>query len=404
MSNRAMNLDVLIRLKDRLSGPLKKLTGALKGLTDFAQKFAVLGGAIAAISFMGPIQEAAAFQQKLLDIAGTSNLAGKQAFGLVDQMKARDEGLALDVGTFSDTIASGAGQMIAAGLAPDLVDASIRDIGRAAKAANADFSDMAGVATSLLSTLKLPADQLSASLGGLVVAGKEGAFELKDMARYFPTLTSQMAKYGVTGREAVNFLGAALQISRKGTADPAEAANNLKNFLSKIAAPQTIKSFREMGVDIQAVMQDAATKGINPIEAVMQKIVKLTGVSGNEIDKLMKKATTNGLEGADALGFVREQLEAIHGAGKLGNIFADQQVMDFIIPFLANVDEFKRIKQAVAEATGAAINPDFETQMKSLNTQLMTLQEIGTQAAREIGFAFGEWLPTINENLIAAVK
>ncbi|WP_375588117.1 hypothetical protein ABWH89_12055 [Hoeflea alexandrii] len=48
--------------------------------------------------------------------------------------------------------------MIAAGVNEDLVDASIGSIGRAATAANAEFSDMSKVATSLLQTLKLPAE------------------------------------------------------------------------------------------------------------------------------------------------------------------------------------------------------------------------------------------------------
>ncbi|ANH04601.1 phage tail tape measure protein [Shinella sp. HZN7] len=401
---RSMNLDVLVRLRDRLTGPLRRLTGTLKGIASFATKIGVLGTAVAAISFMGPIREAAAFEQKLLDIASTANLSGKAAFSFVAEARSEYEELALAVGQYSDIVAAGAGEMIAAGLSRDLIDQSIGTIGRSATAANAEFSDMSKVATAMLQTLKLPADQLSDALGALVVSGKEGAFELKDMARYFPTLTSQMAKYGVTGREAVNFLGAALQIARKGTADPSEAANNLKNFLSKIAAPATIKNFKDAGVDIQAVMADAAVKGINPIEAVMQKIVKLTGVSGGEIEKLMKKAKANGLEGADALGFVREQLEAIHGAGALGNLFSDQQVMDFLIPFLTNVDEYKRIKDEVAKATGAIIDEDFETQMAGLNRQLMTFQEIGTQAAREVGFGFGTWLPTINDYLMDGLK
>lgn len=401
---RSMSLDVLVRLKDLLSSPLRRLTQGLRQLVQVGRSIGIIGTAIAAISFMGPIREAAAFEQKLIDIAATQNLAGQQAFSAVADMKAQYETLALEIGQLSDTVASGAGQMIAAGVDPKLVDASIGSIGRAATAANAEFSDMAAVAQSMLQSLQLPADQLDDSLGALVVAGKEGAFELKDMARFFPTLTSQMAKFGVTGREAVNFLGAALQIARKGTADPAEAANNLKNFLSKILAPATIKNFKDAGVDIEAVMRDAATKGINPIEAVMQKIVKLTGVSGGEIGKLMKKAKANGLEGAEALGFVREQLEQIHGAGALGELFSDMQVMDFLIPFLSNVDEFKRIKAEVAAATGAMIDGDFETQMQGLNRQLMIFQEIGAQAVREVGFAFGEWMPEINRNLMAALK
>ncbi len=404
MSSRSMALDVLVRLKDQLSGPLRGLRNQLQKITEFAKKIGLIGTAIATISFMAPIQEAAAFQQKLVDIAATANYSGAAAYKFVDEAKGKYEDLALKIGQYSDTIADGAGQMIAAGLDEKLVDQSIGSIGRAATAAHAQFSDMASVATSMMQTLKVPANQLDDSMAALVVSGKEGAFELRDMARYFPTLTGQMAKLGVTGREAINFLGAALQIARKGTSDPAEAANNLKNFLSKILAPVTIKNFQEAGVDIEAVMKDAATKGINPIEAVVQKISKLTGASGKEIDGLMQKAKSNGLEGADALGYVREQLVKLHGAGKLGGLFSDMQVMDFLIPMLGNIDEYKRIKEEVAKATGGMIDTDFDTQMQALNQQLTIFKEIGTQATREVGLAFGTWLPSINQGLMAALK
>ncbi len=404
MAAKSMALDVLVRLKDLLSSPLRGLKRNLEGVANMAKKIGLVGTAIAAISFMAPISQAAAFEQKLVDIAGTANLSGDAAFASVSKMKTQYEELALQIGQTSDTIADGAGQMIAAGLDQKLIDQSIGRIGKAATAAHAQFNDMAGVATSLMQTLKLPADQLDGALAGLIVSGKEGAFEMKDMARYLPSLTGQMAKFGVTGREAVNFLGAALQVAKKGTADPAEAANNLKNFLSKILAPTTIKNFKDAGVDIQAVMQDAATKGINPIEAVIQKIAKLTGTSGKEIDGLMKKAKASGLEGADALSYVREQLEKIHGAGKLGDLFSDMQVMDFLIPMLGNIDEYKRIKEEVAKATGAITDRDFDTQMRALNQQLVRFGEIGTQATREVGFAFGSWLPMINDGLEATLK
>ncbi|QXZ71872.1 phage tail tape measure protein [Agrobacterium sp. S7/73] len=399
-----MNLDVIVRLKDLLSGPLRGIKGALNGVIDAARKIGFVGAAIAGISFLGPMQEAAAFQQQLIDIAGTSNLTGQAAFAFVDQSKAKFEQLALDVGQLSDTVARGAGQMIAAGVDNGLVDRSIGSISRAATAANAEMNDMASVATSLLTTLKLPADQLDDAMGALVTAGKLGSFELKDMSRYFPTLTGQMAKFGVTGREAINFLGSALQIARKGTSDPAEAANNLKNFLSKILAPATVKNFADMGVDIQSVMQDAVTKGINPIEAVVQKITKLTGVSSKEIQGLMGKAKAAGMSDADALATVREQLEKIYGAGKLGELFSDMQVMDFLIPMLGNIDEYKSIKDEVAKATGSAVDADFETQMQGLNRQLTIFREIGTQASREVGLAFGTWMPAINGYLMDGLK
>ena len=404
MANRSMALDVLVRLRDQLSRPMRSLTNNLQKLTGFARRIGILGTAIAAISFMGPVNQAAAFQQQLLDIAGTAELSGKAAFEFVGKAKAEYEELAFAVGQTSEIIAAGAGQMIAAGVDQSLIDATIADIGRAATAANAEFSDMAGVGTSMLNNLKLPADQMRDSLGALVIAGKEGSFELKDMAQHFPRLTSQVAKFGVKGREAVDFLGSALQIAMKGTSDPSIAANNLSNFLSKALSERTIKNFSGMGVDIQAVMLDAASKGINPLEAMLQKVGKLTGVGEKEIGKYMKAAKKNGLEGAEALAYVREQLEAIGAASKVSELFSDQQVLDFIVPFMANVQEYKDIKEKVAAATGAAIDADFDTQMQGMNRQLTILNEIGTQSIREVGFAFGEWLPLINSWLMAGIK
>ncbi|WP_375588116.1 hypothetical protein ABWH89_12050 [Hoeflea alexandrii] len=96
MSNRNMNLDVIVRMKDMLSSPLRRLTAGLRSLGNVARSIGIVGTAIAAISFMGPINQAAAFQQQLLDIAGTANLSGQAAFDFVDQAKGKFEDLALE--------------------------------------------------------------------------------------------------------------------------------------------------------------------------------------------------------------------------------------------------------------------------------------------------------------------
>jgi len=170
-----MTLDVLVRLRDNLSGPLRRLRGSLQGITDFTRRIGVLSGAIAAISFMGPIQGAAAFQQQLLDMAGTADLSGREAFAFVDEMQGRYEDLAVRIGQHSQTIAEAAGQMIAAGLSRELIDGSIEDIGRAATAANALIPDMAAVAPSMMKTLDLPADGIPDALGALALGGEGGA-------------------------------------------------------------------------------------------------------------------------------------------------------------------------------------------------------------------------------------
>ena len=404
MANSDMKVDILVSLKDRVSGSLGKLKANMERAGAAMRKIGAATAIISAISFMGPLNEAAAFQQQLLDIAGTAELTGSAAFKFVDEAKAKYEAMALEIGQTSETIAAGAGKMIAAGLDVKDVHASLKDIGEAATAANASFDDMAGVATSMMQNLKVPADQVRDSLGALVSAGKLGSFELKDMAREFPNLTSQVSKFGVTGREAVNFLGSGLQVAMKGASDTSVAANNFSNFLAKALAPRTVKNFEKLGVDIQKVMLDAATKGINPLEAILSKVRQISGVSQKEIDGYMAKAKANGLEGAEALSYVRNELEKIGAAGKISEIFGDQQVLDFVVPALANADTFKAIKAQVASATGAMTDADFETQMQGLNVQKRMLTEIGTQFSREWGLAFGTWLPVINSGLTGLLK
>ncbi|MEO2039817.1 MAG: hypothetical protein ABGW90_14160, partial [Martelella sp.] len=75
-----MALDVLVRLRDLMSGPLRRLSGAVRGFTSLASRIGIVGAAIAGISFIAPIAEAAEFQQTLLDMAGTAELTGAAAF------------------------------------------------------------------------------------------------------------------------------------------------------------------------------------------------------------------------------------------------------------------------------------------------------------------------------------
>lgn len=400
MSSRQMALDVMVRLKDRFSGPMGRLRRNLQGITRFARQLGVVGALAAAISFAGPLQESAAFEQNLRDIAVTANLANAEVDQFIAKQTGRYEELGLAAGQYSDKIAATAGDLKAAGLDDALIDQLLPSIARSATASSAAIGDIGKVAFALSDTLKVPASQMEDALGRLVIAGKEGRFELAEMARYFPQLTAQVAKLGVLGDDAVTTLAAGLQIAMKGASDPAQAANNFKNFLSKIAAPDTVKRFSKMGVDIVAVMQDAVSKGINPIEAVIAKTQDLTGVGAKEIAKFMEQAKASGITGAEAIEEVRAQLEKTGGAAKLGELFGDQQVLDFLIPMLANIEEYKRIRDAVAAGDRSIIDQDFKTQSEGAAYQLRIFKELTAQAQRDFGDGFAAWLPTVNGYLL----
>jgi hypothetical protein len=404
MANRDMKVSVLVQLVDRLTAPLRGIqrgiSGVARGIGDIGRRIGVIGGALAALSFMAPIQQAAAWDAQLRDIAITAGKTGGAVESMIAESGKRYEALALQVGQSSQNLAKGAQLLIAAGMDSGLIDKLMPTIGRVSTAANAELSDTAKTAFALNETLKIGSDQMELALAKLVTAGKLGRFEFKNMASEFPGLTAQMAKLGVTGMEAVNFLGASLQTAMLGTDSPSEAANNLKNFLTKINAPEAIKKFeKELKVDVTGVMTDATAKGINPVEAVIQKMTDKLKVPKAEIDKILKTAGKSGMSDKDQEKEVRKRVEQLIQGTKVGRLYADMQVLDFLIPMLLNTAKFKEMKQQIAQAGIDVISEDFASRMRGLAPQMAMFGELGTQAMRRIGLAFAANLPMANRLL-----
>lgn len=391
MANRDMKVSVLVQLVDRLTAPLRGMTRGIAGVAnrvaDLGRRIGVVGAALAAVSFMGPIKQAAAWDAQLRDIAITAGKTGGAAEAMIADLSARYQKLAFDTGQTSMEIAAGAKTLIASGMDSTLIDKILPTIAKVATATGATLEDTAKTAFALSDTLKVPADQLEAMLGKLTMAGKLGRFEFRDMAREFPELTAQMAKFGIVGREAVEFLGSGLQVAMLGTASPAQAATNLNNFLTKINAPEAIKKFeKELKVDVTGVMTDATAKGINPIEAVIQKMIDKLKPHQAEIDKIMKKAGVSDKQRA-------QQIETLLAGTRVGKLYQDMQVLGFILPMMQSIDKFKDFRRQLREAGVETIVEDFATRMKGLEPQLRQFGVLTGGVANRIGLAFASHLP-----------
>src|SRR3954469_9055819 len=96
-------------------------------------------------------------------------------------------------------------------------------IAKVATASGGDINDIAKTAFALIDNLKVGPEQLEKALSGLVAAGKDGRFELKDMAQHFPALTAQAQTLGLTGTAGSSSLAAALQVAMKGAGSTGEA-------------------------------------------------------------------------------------------------------------------------------------------------------------------------------------
>lgn len=271
---------------------------------------AMYAGARAA-SFIGQSGQGSS---AVADIAITADLDDSQ----IDEVRDKIGDLIKEAHQKKINITAGLGSLLTDGM--DYSDAMgmLGDVAKTATAADAAIQDIAKTSFSLNASLGIAPEQMGKALDMLVVGGKAGAFELNNMAKYFPTLTAEAKKLGMQGEDAVATLGAALQIAKRGAGDPAEAANNMKNFLAKMTAPDTVKKFGKFGVDLQSELEKATAKGINPIERMLELIEETTG--GDNF--------------------------------KMGELFADMQVKSFITPMLADLEDYKKIKAEMLSADG----------------------------------------------------
>jgi TP901 family phage tail tape measure protein len=234
---------------------------------------------------------------------------------------------------------AGMNTLVAAGLNPEVATRFMPTIGKAATATQSAVDDLSKTLYSVYDNLKVPENQLAQSIDTLTLSGKRGRFELKDMARYFPMLTAGAQSIGMKGVPAVASLGAALQIAMKGAGAPEEAARNFENFLMKITSKETVKNFAKLGVNVEKEMNKATTKGLDPIEHMLNLIMKVTG--GNKF--------------------------------KLGEIFGDMQVTNFIVPMMKNLDEYRKIRDETMTVSGV-VDKDYKEMMKTTIEQWKLLK------------------------------
>lgn len=330
---------LIVQLIDRATGPARAIAAGVNRLTAMQSRNAaalataqsqMFGAAAVAYGLAkaigAPVNAAVDFETKLEDIGQKINAPVSDLPKLGEELRAvarQTTQTASQMAEGMDVLAGmGASREDALGLLPA--------IGRAATAYNAEVSDLSQAGYTALDNLKVPANQFAGALDAMAQAGKEGAFELKDMAKYFPKLGAGYQALGQTGVPAVADLSAALQIVRKGTGDSASAATNLSNILQKINSPLTRKNFAKMGVNLTKEMKRAAKAGMTPIEAIA--------------------ALTNKVLKGDL--------------SRLGDLFNDAQVQEGLRPLIQNIEEYRRIRKEALAAQGV-VEQDYQRRLKT---------------------------------------
>lgn len=354
---------VLIEAIDKTGTVLSKVGKRMK---DFGSGLSSLGSSLLTKSLAAGAPLALAvnafrnFQSVMSDLQKTSGATDSKIAGVSQSLM----DISKTTGVGPTDLAKGLQDLVAQGMDLDQAVASMQTVAQVSRATGSEITDVTKTAFQLQSALGIDPSQLSSAFDILASAGKQGAFELKDIAQHLPTIASQAASLGVSGVEGAASLAAMLQVVRKGAPDAATAANNLSNLFAKVISPETIKSFQAAGVNIEEIVKAAQAKGENPLEAVLDTVQQITG--------------------GDTF--------------KVGQIFKDMQARNAIIPLLRFRKEYEAIRDSSKGAVGI-IDADAAASAATLDGMLQslwaTLQRIGITVGQTLWpavSAFGNWL------------
>ena len=347
----------------------------------------------AAVAFGAPIVKsvgvAASFQDQMRDISITGEFSNAQEAALGQTV--RDA--ALKWNQAQDEIGRGMQVLVAGGIQnAKALEAYAPVMAKAATATRASMDDLGSVVIALRDNLRIGEDGFEGALNMLAYAGKRGQFEIRDMAKWLPELSPTFADLGVTGKEAVAEIGAALQIARKGAGNNDAAANNFRNFLAKLTSPDTIKDFAKANIDLKTSMTLLRAQGFTPVEAMLKTIMQYLGTkSPQAADQFLSAMKLKDDKERQAA------LDRLSEAYKLGELFQDMQAMSFIRPAIANMGEMQDIKQGSMDASDKGLlDADFKKRMEGATEQFKAFK-IGLM---DIGITIGDaLLPPLTELL-----
>lgn len=326
-----------------------------KGMFDNALwQQAAVGAAGIGVALGASIKTAARFELILSDIGKTANIGQGELKALSGELL-RLSGRNL-TNLAPEKLAAGIQDLVAQGLELNDAVASMEALGKVATATNSDLLDVTKTGFQLQNALKIRPTELKATFDALAFAGKQGAFELRDMAQFMPNIASAAGTLGITGKRGAISLAAMMQMIRRDAPDAGQAATRLTDAMLKMkTAPDVARNFKKFGVDINQVLKDATKNGINPMEAALDQLQKVTGGD----------------------------------AAILGQIFGDKEAKLALMSLMKYRKEYEKLK---ADAGGAAaagtVDKDFQRSLATFQGTLTSFQN----SAQRLGIAVGNSL------------
>ncbi|EFA2469675.1 phage tail tape measure protein [Escherichia coli] len=320
----------------------------------FGGNAVTIGGGIAAgAAIMAqPVKKQMSYERQLAMMANTAfsdgGLEGRKA-GL-EQMKSSIRNAV----TYGGGTKEGAAETLDAllkdgGISFDTASKWLPELMKYATASGASATDLANVMLKGKKTFGFRDEDISTVLNMAIAAGKEGSFELSDMARWLSSQLGSASAAGMKGKDdfvKILALNEAAAITA-GSSD--EAGNNVFNLLAKLTSHDIETAAKSIdyngkGIDFSGTLVQAREHGLDPIDALSSLIDKIVA-SDKRFQELQKKLASARDKGEQTAVY-DSMAKLLEGFG-VGKLVADQQALKALLAYRNNPEYRKKVEDAV---------------------------------------------------------
>lgn len=359
-------------------------------------------------TFSSGVGDALDFERGLTRFKIAGNLSGVAMYELRNQIL----NVARATGVSRNEILAGSAAYLALTGDVDGASQSSALFAKVSNATGASMTDIATTAASMRDNLKIDRKDFESGFSALIVQGKAGAIELKDLSQELAGIAPQFSAFNKgAGLSGLATMGAALQAGRKGFSSASEAATGFRSMMSAVqrnaekfkgvkifnkdprSGVKTLRSFHEIvdGISKSKLAKDptllTAAFGSSEAKRFYDQLVLNKGM----IADLEKQSSDGGAVSVDALTYQQS------AAGKL------EQAMETLKISIASAFTPERIQQfagaleRIAKAAGNfadAFNAVFEfgavRDMKNRNEA--ELVKMGEYTGSDAGMQRESWI------------
>ncbi|EJM8927893.1 phage tail tape measure protein [Escherichia coli] len=319
----------------------------------FGGNAVTIGGGIAAgAAIMAqPVKKQMSYERQLAMMANTAfsdgGLEGRKA-GL-EQMKSSIRNAVTYGGGTKEDAAETLDALLKDGISFETANKWLPELMKYATASGASATDLANVMVKGKKTFGFRDEDISTVLNMAIAAGKEGSFELNDMAQYLSSQLGAAANAGMKGKDDFVKILALNEAAAITAGNSSEAGNNVFNLLAKLTSKDIETAaaginYNGKGIDFAGTLVEARKNGLDPIDALSSLIDKIVA-SDKRYQELQKKLASARDKGEQTAVY-DSMVKLLEGFG-VGKLVADQQALKALLAYRNNPEYRKKVEDAI---------------------------------------------------------